>query len=84
MVPARAVRVGAGLDTLQQPMTSIGVDGLVKQDALQMRGEATRRMSSDDTGDDIAGAAREYSRPALMRQVVGESRAENALRATKE
>ena len=42
MVPARAVRVRAGLDSLQQPMTSIGVDGFVKQDALQVRGEVAR------------------------------------------
>ena len=41
-------------------------------------------MSSDDAGDDIAGAAREYGRPALRRQVVCESGAEYALRATKQ
>jgi hypothetical protein len=42
MVPARTVRVRAGLDTLQQLMTSIGIDGLVKQYALQARGELAR------------------------------------------
>lgn len=84
MVPATAVGVRAGLDTRQQPMASIGVDGFVQQDALQVQGESTRRTSVDDAGDDISCAAREYGGPSLRRQVVGESGTQNALGATKQ
>lgn len=84
VVPATAVRVRAGLDARQQAIASIGIDGFVQQDALQVHGESARCMWSDDAGDDIPGAAREYGCPALMGQVVGESGTEYALGATKQ
>ena len=84
MVSAAAIRVRAGLDTRQQSIAAIGVDGFMQQDALQVHGEPARRMSTDDAGGDIPGAAREYGRPSLRRQVVGECGTENALGATKQ
>ena len=48
----------AGLDTLQQPMTSIGVDRFVKQDALQVRSEVARLKNSTgrEAGSSTAAA----------------------------